>query len=287
ACGSAAVRGSRPAGSPRRSRSARCRPSSGSRAPGGSSRRTRRCGRSKVSSDPGPARQAESGIRRRGDRLALRLGWPVADTALRRAAARDARSGRVRREAGGLEPGRFRLRAREVAAAVLAVSPELVAKHARSNPNTFHAPNGVDARTFAGPPAPASPGRARPAGRRIGFVGILSRHIDFVLLEKIAGAFADDQLVIGGPVLRGASAPIGEQKAALARLRRMTNVQLLGFVEPALVPELVQSFAVGIIPFVPNDFNAGRDPIKFYHYLAHGKPVVTSPVAVAREHARL
>ena len=115
----------------------------------------------------------------------------------------------------------------------------------------------------------------------------MSRHIDFVLLEKIAGAFADDQLVIGGPVLRGASAPIGEQKAALARLRRMTNVQLLGFVEPALVPELVQSFAVGIIPFVPNDFNAGRDPIKFYHYLAHGKPVVTSPVAVAREHARL
>jgi len=173
------------------------------------------------------------------------------------------------------------------AAAVLAVSPELVAKHARSNPNTFHAPNGVDARAFAGPPAPPSPVRARPAGRRIGFVGILSRHIDFVLLEKIAGAFADDQLVIGGPVLRGASAPIGEQKAALARLRRMTNVQLLGFVEPALVPALIQSFAVGIIPFVPNDFNAGRDPIKFYHYLAHGKPVVTSPVAVAREHARL
>src|SRR5439155_480958 len=109
--GSASARGSRPAGSPPRSRSARCRPSSGSRAPGGSSRRTRRCGRSKVSSEAG------DGIRRRGDRLALRLGWPVADTALRRAAARDARSGRVRREAGDLEPGRSRLRAREVATA--------------------------------------------------------------------------------------------------------------------------------------------------------------------------
>jgi len=174
------------------------------------------------------------------------------------------------------------------AAAVLAVSPELVAKHSRSNPNTFHAPNGVDARIFAGPSASTSPARSAPAGpRRIGFVGILSRHIDFVLLERIARAFANDRLVIGGPVLRGASAPVGEQKAALARLRRMPNVELLGFVETALVPALVQSFAVGIIPFVPNDFNAGRDPIKFYHYLAQGKPVVTTPVAVARQHASL
>jgi len=173
------------------------------------------------------------------------------------------------------------------AAAVLAVSPELVAKHSRSNPNTFHAPNGIDARVFAGPAAPPRPVRLRPAGRRLGFLGILSRHIDFVLLAKIAEAFANDQLVIAGPVLRGASAPSGEQKAALARLRRMTNVAMPGFVEPTLIPALVQSFAVGIIPFVSNAFNAGRDPIKFYHYLAHGKPVVTTPVAVAREHAGL
>jgi len=173
------------------------------------------------------------------------------------------------------------------AAVVLAVSPVLVAKHARNNPHAFHAPNGIDASIFADPPAPPCPSRTRPAGRRIGFVGILSRHIDFVLLEKTAAAFAGDQVVIAGPLLRGDSAPVGEQRAALARLKRMTNVEMPGFVDPTRIATLVQSFAVGLIPFVPNEFNAGRDPIKFYHYLAHGKPVVTTPVAVARQHASL
>lgn len=170
------------------------------------------------------------------------------------------------------------------AAAVFAVSRRLYERHAASNPNTFHVPNGIDAQTLAARPPSAWSART---GRVIGFVGILNRHIDFTLLEKIARAFTNDHLVLGGPVLRGASAPSGEQRAAMARLRRLPNVRFAGFVEPALVPRLVESFSVGIIPFLADAFNAGRDPIKFYQYFAQGKAVVTTSVAVAEENATL
>lgn len=170
------------------------------------------------------------------------------------------------------------------AAAVLAVSRRLYEKHVVNNPNTFHLPNGIAARTLASEPPPAT--AARPP-RVIGFVGILSRHIDFLLLEAIARAFPDDHLIVAGPLLRGASAPSGEQKRAISRLRRLPNVRFTGFVEPELVPRLVRSFSLGLIPFLPDAFNAGRDPIKFYQYFAQGKPVVTTSVAVAEEHAAL
>ena len=138
----------------------------------------------------------------------------------------------------------------------------------------------------AGVPKAAGPHESH-FGRRIGYVGILTRHIDFLLLEKIAHAFPGDQLFLAGPVARGASAPAGPQKAALSRLHNLRNVECIGFVEASSVPCLVQSFSVGIIPFLSNAFNTGRDPIKFYHYLAQGKPIVTVPLAVAAEYSPL
>jgi len=55
----------------------------------------------------------------------------------------------------------------------------------------------------------------------------------------------------------------------------MTNVAMPGFVEPTLIP--TRPVVRGRHHSFVSTVQRRPDPIKFYHYLAHGKPVVTTP----------
>ncbi|HVB34125.1 MAG TPA: glycosyltransferase [Patescibacteria group bacterium] len=174
----------------------------------------------------------------------------------------------------------------ERADVVFCVSQALADKYKALNRRTFLLPNGVDLDLFdpgraAGMPRPSDiPGR----GPILGFVGYVNCHADLELLAKVAKAFPRHSVVILGRVAKGHSGPQGRQREALRELLSLANVHLLGFRPPCQLPAYLHAFDVCLIPLLRNRFNRERDPMKFYQYMAMGKPVVTAPVPVARHY---
>lgn len=173
--------------------------------------------------------------------------------------------------------------------ALFCVSQTLVDKHRAVNPNTFLLPNGVDLTLFDRACAAASP---RPAdlpkkGRVIGFLGYVNYHVDIELLVKVARAFPNDTVVLVGRVPRAQTVPQDRQLKALKVLRTLPNVRILGFKPTSEVPLYIDAFDVCLIPFLRNQFNLECDPLKFYQYMAMGKPVVATPVEAAKRYHRV
>lgn len=169
---------------------------------------------------------------------------------------------------------------------VFCVSQTLVEKHRPLNPRTYLLPNGVDLSLFDGSRAAESP---RPSdlpkgGRILGFLGYVNYHLDIELLLQVAKAFPEDHLIIVGRIPTKETAPQGKQKEALARLRSQPNVRILGFKPTRQLPMYLHAFDVCLIPFLRNPFNRECDPLKFYQYVAMGKPVVSTPVVVAERY---
>ena len=112
---------------------------------------------------------------------------------------------------------------------------------------------------------------------RIGYFGALAEWLDLGLLERVAAARPGYQFVFAGGVFG----------LDLSRLEALPNVRLLGQRPYAEMPGLLAGFDVGIIPFRVDAVTAATDPVKFYEYLAQGKPVVTTPLPELADRARL
>ena len=102
----------------------------------------------------------------------------------------------------------------------------------------------------------------------IGFVGMLQECIDYDKIEAIAKAHADWSVVLVGKTLPGVN---------LDYLKQYENIHFLGMKKYDDMPSYIQSFDVCLNVF--RDGNLSRDvsPLKFYEYLATGKPVVSTP----------
>jgi len=112
---------------------------------------------------------------------------------------------------------------------------------------------------------------------RIGYFGALAEWLDLGLLERVAAARPGYQFVFAGGVFG----------LDLSRLEALPNVRLFGQRPYAEMPGLLAGFDVGIIPFRVDAVTAATDPVKFYEYLAQGKPVVTTPLPELADRARL
>lgn len=116
----------------------------------------------------------------------------------------------------------------------------------------------------------------------IGTVGALDGYkIDFELLLATARRRVDWQFVlVGEPVLdRG--------NELLKELRALPNVHLPGAVDHRVVPQYVQGFDVGMIPYRSNAYNAASFPLKFWEFMATGKPMVVTGVPELKEYRSL
>jgi glycosyltransferase involved in cell wall biosynthesis len=118
-------------------------------------------------------------------------------------------------------------------------------------------------------------------------IGAINYQLDYELIVRVAQAFPRDQVIMGGKTLGKNSAPSGNQLAALQRLQQMSNVHMLGFIPPTKVPSYVKAFDVCLMPFIQHRSIEECDPLKFYEFMAMGKPVVTTPVPVTRDHPDL
>lgn len=142
------------------------------------------------------------------------------------------------------------------------------------NVNTYYLPNVADAELFGRARANALPmpgdlsGLPRPMA---GFVGNISAYkMDLDLLRNVAQSKPDWSFVLIGPVGRG------DPSTDVFKLQALPNVHLLGDRPYAELPRYVKAFDVCLIPFNQNESTRGTLPMKFFEYLAAGKPVVAT-----------
>ena len=118
-----------------------------------------------------------------------------------------------------------------------------------------------------------------PSKKVIGFHGALYEWIDYDLLAGIADTFPDCTLRLAGTV---------RNPDWLQTLKKKSNVEILPAFAFENLPEIINGFSVGIIPFKSDEVSLCADPLKSYEYLALGKSVVTTvPSAADGDTSRL
>ena len=138
------------------------------------------------------------------------------------------------------------------------------------HPNVYAFPSSIDrahfaaARTITNDPADQA-GIPHP---RIGFFGVLDERLDIELLDGVAAARADWQIVMIGPVVK-----IDE-----ADLPRRPNIHYLGGKAYKELPAYIAGWDVAALFFARNESTRFISPTKTPEYLAAGKPVISTSI---------
>jgi glycosyltransferase involved in cell wall biosynthesis len=153
-------------------------------------------------------------------------------------------------------------------------SHDLLAKRRLLNVNTHYLPNVADYRHFS---AAQSDDTEIPSDIRqlpqpvIGFVGAISGYkLDFALIRRLAESHPEWSVVMIGQVGEG------EPETDAAILHGQPNIYLLGPRAYEALPAYLKGFAVAILPSALNDYTRAMFPMKFFEYLAAGRPVVAT-----------
>ena len=108
----------------------------------------------------------------------------------------------------------------------------------------------------------------------IGYHGWINKsRIDFQLVEKLFTELKDYGFVFVGPV----------EESFRSRFGSFENLKLFPAVDYQKLPNYLRYFDIAIIPFLLNEHTRGNHLLKFYDYLALGKPVVSTNVAGAAQ----
>lgn len=170
------------------------------------------------------------------------------------------------------------------AALVTVTSRRLYDQKKPFNSNVHLVEQGGDVELFT--PAPFHPTRTLTSlegrGIIVGSVGALDSYkFNFDLIERTARAHPEWQFVfVGQPVVESGN-------EALARVEALPNVTVVGAVAREEVPAYVQRFDVCIIPYRANDYNRASFPLKFWEFMASGKPIVVSGLPELKHYAEL
>lgn len=140
----------------------------------------------------------------------------------------------------------------------------------RLHANVHPFPSSVDIKHFAQARLPQD----EPADQacigfpRVGFSGVIDERLDAGLIEAIAEARPDWQIVMIGPIV----------KIDPADLPRRSNIHYLGAREYKNLPHYFSGWDVALIPFALNESTRFISPTKTPEYLAAGCPVVSTPI---------
>jgi glycosyltransferase involved in cell wall biosynthesis len=165
---------------------------------------------------------------------------------------------------------------------VFVTSPALWERKRALNERVYLVPNAVDYQAFvavadSGAPPPEDVATlARPIA---GYVGAINDKVDLALLARTARELGAASLILVGPV----SITDEEGRRALAELRALPNVRLLGRRSVEDVPRYIAACDVCLLPYRVNEWTRNIDSLKLYEYLACGKPVVATDVPAARQ----
>ena len=98
----------------------------------------------------------------------------------------------------------------------------------------------------------------------LGYVGTIGYWFDWSLIFALAEAKPSMNIRLAGPVHAEPPVPIPR------------NLELLPACGHATAMRVMQTFAIGLIPFKNTDLTNSVDPIKYYEYRALGLPVISS-----------
>lgn len=136
----------------------------------------------------------------------------------------------------------------------------------------YHSPNGADLEHFRladSRETPLAPEMAGIPGPILGFVGAIKEWIDLALLTEIARSHPEWSLVMVGPV--GVDVDTSE-------MEKLPNIYFMGHQERKLLPTFLKGFDVCLNPFRLTRLTQTVSPLKFYEYLASGRPIASVPM---------
>ncbi|MBI3914141.1 MAG: glycosyltransferase [Chloroflexi bacterium] len=147
-----------------------------------------------------------------------------------------------------------------------------------ANPNTFYLPNVAGTELFARVDLPM-PDDLQSIPRPIaGYIGNISAYkMDLDLLAAVARRKPDWSFVLIGPIGRG------DPATEISNLQSLPNLYLLGARAYAELPRYVHAFDACLIPNQLNESTRGSLPMKFFEYLAAGKPVIATDLPTLAE----
>ena len=165
----------------------------------------------------------------------------------------------------------------ERADVVFTGGPSLYAKRKDRHPNVHLFSSSVDADHFGR--AKADPGgatsasepadQAALAGPRLGFYGVIDERLDLSILDALATAHPEWQVVVVGPVV----------KIDPATLPRHPNLHYLGQRSYDELPGYLAGWDVCLLPFALNEATKFISPTKTLEYFAAERAVVSTPIA--------
>ncbi|MGV0027342.1 glycosyltransferase [Phormidesmis priestleyi] len=141
-------------------------------------------------------------------------------------------------------------------------------QHQHSNIHAF--PSSIDVHHFAQARKHLSDpiDQAMTAHPRLGFCGVIDERLDLELLEELAAARPDWQLILIGPVV----------KIDPKTLPIRSNIHYLGSKPYSELPNYLAGWDVALLPFAHNESTRFISPTKTPEYLAAGKPVVSTSI---------
>jgi len=103
---------------------------------------------------------------------------------------------------------------------------------------------------------------------RLGFYGVIDERLDIDLVDQVAAARPDWQIVLVGPVV----------KIDPATLPRRPNIHYPGPKVYDELPHYLGGWDVALMPFAINESTRYISPTKTPEYMAGGRPVVSTPI---------
>ncbi|MCE5223309.1 glycosyltransferase [bacterium] len=128
--------------------------------------------------------------------------------------------------------------------------------------------NGVDLALFQNPSTSVPEDIASIPKPIFGYFGAIKSWFDIDLIKQAALQFPTYSFVLVGPY----------DEAIRKQADTLPNIHWLGKKEYAAAPSYIRQFDVCMIPFLQNELTLSVSPLKFYEYMAMGKPVISIPM---------
>jgi len=156
--------------------------------------------------------------------------------------------------------------------------PSLFRAKQSRHPNVHCFPSSVDAAHFrlsdgTGRRVSEAEDQAELPHPRLGFYGVIDERLDLDIVDRLAQAHPDWQIVLVGPIV----------KIDTALLSRRPNIHYLGQRTYDELPRYLAGWDVCLLPFARNDATRFISPTKTLEYMAAELPIVSTPITDVAE----